>query len=149
MTIRLGRSQKPSLTGMSQAPKSLTVAGLAQAGAVGIETVRYYQTGNYFQSRPVLAEVPSAAMGYPDVQRRRFIRAAQAAGFTPEEFAKLLAPDATRDRKRAREIAKDRIAALDVQIAEMAAARNSLKRLAKECGSGTKGPCPIIMAFES
>jgi MerR family mercuric resistance operon transcriptional regulator len=83
------------------------------------------------------------------VQRLRFIRAAQAAGFTLEEIAELLALDATRDRKRAREIAKDRIAALDVQIAEMTAARNSLKWLAKECGSGTKGPCPIIMAFES
>jgi MerR family mercuric resistance operon transcriptional regulator len=55
----------------------------------------------------------------PDEERRlRFIRSAQAAGFTLEE------------------------------IAELERARHSLAKLARDCAAGGKGPCPIIAAFE-
>ena len=42
----------------------------------------------------------------------------------------------------------ERIAALDAKIAELKAARDALSRLAKDCGAGSSGPCPIIRAFE-
>ena len=45
-------------------------------------------------------------------------------------------------------LAKSRIAALDEKIAELEQARDALKRLARDCGAGAKGPCPIILAFE-
>src|SRR5215203_1800913 len=77
-----------------------------------------------------------------------FIRSAQAAGFTLEEVAELIALDATDDRPRARELARERIAALDAKIAELNAARDALLRLARECGAGSSGPCPIIAAFD-
>ena len=82
------------------------------------------------------------------MRRLRFIRQAQAAGFTLDEIGELLALDATEDRSRARELARSRIAALDASIAEMIAARQALARLADECGSGSAGPCPILTAFE-
>jgi MerR family transcriptional regulator, mercuric resistance operon regulatory protein len=37
--------------------------------------------------------------------------------------------------------------ALDARIAELKQARDSLKRLAHECGSGSPGPCPILTSF--
>lgn len=86
--------------------------------------------------------------GAEDVRRLRFIRSAQAAGFTLEQVAELLALDATEDRPRARTMARERIAALDARIAELETARNALRRLAHECGASDAGPCPIIMAFE-
>ena len=49
---------------------------------------------------------------------------------------------------RARELAAERLAALDAKIAELEAARMSLRRLARECGASEEGPCPIIAAFE-
>jgi MerR family mercuric resistance operon transcriptional regulator len=44
-------------------------------------------------------------------------------------------------------LAKARIGALDAKIAELRDARASLARLAKECGEGREGPCPIIASF--
>ena len=86
--------------------------------------------------------------GAEDVRRLRFIRAAQAAGFTLEEIGELLALDASEDRARARELAAARLAALDAKIAELKQARGALTRLATACAGSDAGPCPIIAAFE-
>lgn len=126
----------------------LTIGRLAEAGGVGVETIRYYQ-------RRGLLDAPGRGYGSgvrrygePDVRRLRFIRSAQAAGFTLEQIAELLDLDARDDRPRARELARERIAALDAKIAELSAARDALRRLASECGRGGAGPCPILAAFE-
>ena len=127
---------------------SMTIAKLAEAGGVGVETVRYYQRRGL-----LIAPARPGGTGFRrydegDVRRLRFIRQAQAAGFTLDEIGELLALDATEDRSRARELARSRIAALDASIAEMIAARQALARLADECGSGSAGPGPILTAFE-
>jgi MerR family mercuric resistance operon transcriptional regulator len=106
----------------SQAPRSLTIGGLARTGEVGVETIRFYQ-------RKGLLGTPTRESGIrrygsEDVRRLRFIRHAQAAGFTLEEIKELLDLDAGEER-----------------------ARNSLRRLARECGSGSAGPCPILKSF--
>ena len=123
----------------------LTIGSLAQVAGVGVETVRFYQ-------RRGLLAVPPRAGGIrrydgKDVERLRFIKRAQAAGFTLAEIGELIALDAGEDRPRARQLAKARIAALDEKIAELKEARTSLARLAKECGEGRAGPCPIIASF--
>ena len=123
-----------------------TIAGLAREGGVGVETVRYYQ-------RRGLLPVPRKSGGIrryggEDVRRLRFIRAAQSAGFTLEEIGELLALEATNDRRRVRALATERIAALDAKIAQMKDARDVLAKLARQCAAGTKGPCPILAAFE-
>ncbi|MBM3927327.1 MAG: MerR family transcriptional regulator [Sphingomonadales bacterium] len=127
---------------------TMTIARLAEAGGVGVETVRYYQRRGLL-SEP---ERPGGGgfrnYGERDVRRLRFIRSAQAAGFTLEEIGELLELDAVDDRVRARELAKSRVAALDARIAELQDARSALVRLADACGSGSAGACPIITAFE-
>ncbi|MET0308004.1 MAG: MerR family DNA-binding protein [Sphingomonas sp.] len=129
---------------------ALTIGKLASEGGVGVETVRYYQRRGLLDT-PDRADLYGGVRRYgaPDLRRLRFIRSAQAAGFTLEQIAELLALDATDDRARARELARERIAALDAKIEEMTRARDSLHRLARECGSGGAGPCPILSAFES
>jgi MerR family mercuric resistance operon transcriptional regulator len=82
------------------------------------------------------------------VRRLRFIRQAQAAGFTLEEIGELLDLDATDDRPRAHELAEARVRALDAKIAQLKSARDALAKLAKECGSGSSGPCPILQSFD-
>ena len=126
---------------------NLTIARLAQAAGVGVETVRYYQ-------RRGLLDVPPSAgairrYGEADVQRLRFIRSAQAAGFTLEEIGRLLAFDPVADRPSIRTLATQRIAALDTQIRQLQQARTALTRLARECEGGAAGPCPILEAFEA
>ncbi|MBB6505674.1 MerR family mercuric resistance operon transcriptional regulator [Sphingomonas endophytica] len=131
---------------------SMTIAGLAREGGVGVETVRYYQRRGLLDEpeRPAGAGAGGGIRRYDaeDVRRLRFIRSAQAAGFTLEQIGELLALDATDDRARARQLANERIAALDAQIVELQRIRASLDRLAQECGSGAEGPCPILMAFD-
>jgi MerR family mercuric resistance operon transcriptional regulator len=132
---------------------AMTIAKLAQAGGVGVETVRYYQRRGLLPEprRPEGFGLGGSVRRYSedDARRLRFIRSAQAAGFTLEEIGELLALDATNNRQRAREMARNRIAALDARIAELSAARDALGRLAHQCAAGDAGPCPILTAFDS
>lgn len=129
---------------------NLTIGKLAESGGVGVETIRYYQ-------RRGLIDTPARdghyggvrRYGDPDVRRLRFVRSAQAAGFTLEQIGELLDLDARDDRAQARKLARERIEALDARIAELTRARDSLHKLAHECGKGGAGPCPILSAFES
>lgn len=132
--------------------KDTTIAGLARRGGVGVETVRYYQRRGLLGTPERTGGVGLGGgirrYGDDDVRRLRFIRSAQAAGFTLEQIGELLELDASEDRARAHTLAKERIVALDEKIAELVSARNSLRRLAHACGATSSGPCPIIAAFE-
>jgi len=141
---------------MSPAPSrplaEMTIARLAQAGGVGVETVRYYQRRGLLET-PARPGGPGSGggvrrYGAADARRLRFIRAAQAAGFTLEQIGELLELDAGTDRARARELAQARLGELDAKIAELETARASLRRLASACADGRRGPCPIIAAFD-
>lgn len=130
----------------------MTIAGLAREGGVGVETVRYYQRRGLLATpeRPAGAGMTGGVRRYgaEDTRRLRFVRAAQAAGFTLEQIAELLALDATDDRARARQLANERLAALDTKIEELERVRASLRQLARECSSGSEGPCPILTSFD-
>ncbi|MFN4356574.1 MerR family transcriptional regulator [Sphingopyxis alaskensis] len=130
----------------------MTIGKLAAAGDVGVETIRYYQ-------RRGLMGTPARSggdgwgggvrrYGDDDLRRLRFIRAAQAAGFTLDEIGELLALDQSDDRARVRALARQRIDALDAKIAQMTATRGALARLADQCAASETGPCPILAAFE-
>lgn len=131
----------------SQGPISLTIGQLAAAGRVGVETVRFYQRKGLL--RTPTRDGAIRRYGGEDLRRLRFIRQAQAAGFTLEEIRELLSLDAGDDRARARAMAMARLEAIDAKIAELERARGALRRLARECGEGGRGPCPILAAFEA
>lgn len=137
---------------MSPALSAMTIARLAEAGGVGVETVRYYQRRGLLETpaRPEGSGLGGGVRRYgaADVRRLRFIRSAQGAGFTLEQIGELLALDAGEDRSRARALAEARLVELDRRIAELETARAALRRLATACAGGGKGPCPIIAAFE-
>jgi MerR family mercuric resistance operon transcriptional regulator len=131
----------------SQGLSSLTIAKLAAAGGVGVETIRFYQRKGLLDTPPRDGGI--RRYGSEDVRRLRFIRQAQAAGFTLEQIGELIALDSTDDRPRARELAAARVEALDRKIAELKRARDALQGLARECGRGGAGPCPILSSFET
>lgn len=110
-----------------------------------METIRFYQRKGLL-AQPG-RESGIRRYGSDDLRRLRFIKQAQAAGFTLQEIKELLMLDASEDRGRARTMAASRIKALDTKIAELEAARTSLEKLATECGEGSKGPCPILSSF--
>lgn len=130
----------------------MTIGQLAKAGGVGVETIRYYQ-------RRGLLEVPEAhpqqahtrtvrRYNADDLKTLNFIRSAQKAGFTLSQIEELLELDASQDRRRARKIAEERLAALDAEITALQKARQSLIKLSNACAEGPAGPCPILSAFD-
>ena len=126
--------------------QALTIGRLAEAGGVGVETVRFYQ-------RRGLLGTPTRGggirrYGADDLLRLRFIKQAQMAGFILEEIKELLDLDAGADRARARELASNRLNALDAKIRELRRARDALQRLARACAEDDAGPCPIIASFD-
>ena len=131
----------------TQAKNSDTIGGLAKAVGVGVETVRYYQRRGLLLE-PARPPGEVRRYGDEDVRRLRFIRSAQAAGFTLAEIKELLDLDAADDRRRARELAQARVAALDEKIAELQKARQALAGLAADCAKNSGGACPILTAFE-
>ena len=108
----------------------MTIGSLAMAASVGVETVRYYQRrGLVGTPERGGAGLDGGVRRYDEthLRRLRFIRQAQAAGFTLEQIGELLS--------------------LDAKIAELEEARSALLRLARECAREDAGPCPIIDAF--
>lgn len=127
--------------------KSLRISELASAGDVGVETVRFYQRKGLLAA-PTGGAAGGRHYGGEDVRRLRYVRKAKAAGFSLAEIATLVDLDRTDDRPRAREMARERLAALDAQIAQLEEARASLAKLANACAKGGAGPCPILAAFD-
>ena len=127
----------------------MTIGQMARQGDVHVETIRYYQ-------RRGLLPVPTPGGGeggtrrYDQavLRRLRFIKSAQAAGFTLTEIGELLELDASTDHARARELADARIAAIDRTMAELGAARQALIHLSRRCAAGDTDACPIITAFD-
>lgn len=123
--------------------KRMTVARLAEAGDVGVESIRYYQ-------RRGLIEVPSAASGYrhynaAHVERLRFIRRAQSVGFALDEIGELLRLNDMRDHKVARHLAEGKIADIETRIAHLESMVAALRHLVGTCHhAGEDMPCPII-----
>jgi MerR family mercuric resistance operon transcriptional regulator len=128
--------------------KAMTIKRFANAGGVGIETVRFYH-------RCGLLPLPRASAGKVReydatlLQRLRFVRLAQVAGFTLAEIKELLRLDRTQDRTRIRTLAKARLSDLDAKVRELRAVMKSLKSLVAHCESAPAGhACPIIDAFD-
>ena len=117
-----------------------------------METVRYYQRRG-LMIEPERAGGPGASgavrrYSESDAKRLRFIKSAQRAGFTLAEIGELLALDATEDRSRARQMARERIAVIEQKITELVYARDALARLADRCSGTASGPCPILESFD-
>ena len=128
----------------------LRLGELAAAAGVNRETIRYYER------RGLVAEPPRSEKGYrlydADAERRvRFIKQAQALGFTLEEVGELLAlrVSATATCADVRERAERKVADVERRIAALKAMRMTLAGIAAQCsGTGPVGDCPILDALE-
>lgn len=123
---------------------ALTIGKLAKAAGVNVETIRYYQR------RGLLVE-PAKPLGghrrYPDemVKRLRFIKRAQALGFTLTEVGGLLTLDESCACSETRALAARKLALIKQKMADLAAMRHVLGGLLQQCDEGDGGAiCPII-----
>jgi MerR family mercuric resistance operon transcriptional regulator len=121
-----------------------TIASLAAAAGVHVETVRYYQR------LKLVAEPPRPAGGIrryteADAARLRFIKRAQAMGFTLAEITNLLALKEHRSCRATRELAATKLRVVDARIRQLRDLRKELAGLIAECDANTQDTrCPLI-----
>ena len=128
----------------------MTIGKLATAAGVRIDTVRYYER------RGLLPEPPRSASGYrrygdEALRRLRFIRRAQALGFSLAEIGELLALRAAEGQHaEVRAAARERLADVERRVRELQALKRSLSALIRDCADAdARGEaCPILGALE-
>lgn len=123
------------------------IGTLAKRAGVGIDTVRYYERSG------LLTPSQRLASGYRrytplELARLRFIRRAQALGFTLSEVRELLALSAKRDVARVKRSAQAKLEDVDQKIAALQKIREGLATLVAACpGHGRAADCPILQAL--
>ena len=128
----------------------LTIGRLAKAADVNVQTVRYYERRKLL---PPTSRLPSGYRLYSDeaLRRLRFIRNAQALGFTLREIAELLnlrVGSTTRcgDVKRK---AQAKLAGVEEKARDLKALARALRSLIETCQAGEPTTrCPILNALE-
>jgi Cu(I)-responsive transcriptional regulator len=127
--------------------ESLGIGALAKRGGVGIDTVRYYERSGLLSPKTRLAS------GYrryspAEVARLRFIRRAQALGFTLNEIRDLLSLSNRRDVARVKRAAQQKVIDVEQRIASLERIRQGLVSLIDVCpGHGRAEDCPILNAL--
>ena len=129
--------------------EKLTIARVARAAGVGVETVRYYERrGLVPQPRKALGSVRRYQPNH--VQRIRFIKRAQDLGFSLQEISSLLKLEDGADRRSIRRIAGARLEETRQRIADLKRIEGVLAQLLHDCEAHAKAPrCPIIAAIET
>src|ERR1700729_672123 len=100
----------------------LTIGKFAEAGGVGVETVRFYQRRGLLP-RPARGRAGFAEDTDDDRWRLAFIRRARRLGFTLAEISDLLGPAEARSTGEIVRAAEARLEAVDRQISELAPLR--------------------------
>jgi MerR family mercuric resistance operon transcriptional regulator len=126
----------------------MTIGELARAAGVPISTLRFYER------RGLLLPADRTAGGYrryrpDDAARVRFLRRAQALGFSLAECAALLQFSRATTVRRAdlSTVGTRKLAELDERISDLKRVRQALVGLMKQPCLDLAAPCPIIGAL--
>jgi DNA-binding transcriptional MerR regulator len=127
--------------------ETIGIGSLAKRAGVGIDTVRYYERAGLLVPNRRLAS-GYRRYGELELARLRFIRRAQALGFTLREIRELLALSARRDVARVKRSAQAKLADVEGKIAALEKVRDGLATLVAACpGHGRAADCPILKAL--
>ena len=128
---------------------TMTIGQIAGEMGLATETLRYYER------RGLVKPAARSGSGYrlygdEARERLRFIRRAQALGFSLDEVAELLAvsdsPEA--GAREVKALTEDRIADIEARIRDLEHLRDGLQALSEQCpGHGSTADCPILGAL--
>jgi DNA-binding transcriptional MerR regulator len=128
----------------------LTRGELARHGGVNRETIRYYER-NALLPNPARSESGYCLFDDDTIMRIRFIKRAQAVGFSLDEIKMLLslkyADDATCGDVRV--LAEERLADIEHKIQLLTTMKHTLVALLTDCPGGDRpiSECPILETF--
>lgn len=135
---------------MKNPSEAITIKKAAELGGVGIETVRFYERERLIPAPPRTA---SGYRQYPldTAARIRFIKRAQALGFSLPEIKDLLTLKLGKRTKREdiRKRARKKIENIDLKIRTLQQIKRTLEDITAAChDDGPLSECPILKAFE-
>ena len=127
----------------------LSIGQLAAAGAVNVETVRFYQ-------RRGLLGTPDKSYGSmrrystQDLVRLRFIKSAQRLGFSLDQVADLLRLQDGTHCDDARRLAEAKLADVRDKLADLQRIESALGTLVARCANhGGSIACPLIESLQA
>lgn len=128
----------------------MSIGQLAKQRGVNVQTVRYYERRNLL---PPTSRMPSGYRRYGDeaLRRLRFIRNAQALGFTLQEIAELLSLriSSTTRCGDVLEKAQVKLAQVEIKVQALQAMAEALRQLMRACREGLPTDrCPILQCLE-
>lgn len=127
----------------------LSIGQLAAEAGVSVETIRYYQRRGLLELPP---KPRSGQRRYSPAfrQKVRFIRRAQALGFTLEDIGSLLTLDRANACAETRDMASRKLQLIEDKLGDLATMRDALRELVRQCEAGaTQAECPIIRTLAS
>ena len=127
---------------------AMTVGNVAKRAEINIDTVRYYERQGLLPKPP---RTPSGYRTFDEatVQRLRFIRNAQALGFTLKEIKQLFSLRITVGSTCSdlRDYAESKVADIERKIESLQAMKQALQELVSACS--VNGPVSECSVFES
>lgn len=129
--------------------RSYSVGQLAAAADVHVETIRYYQRRKLIPE-PIRPVGGTRRYTEADAERLRFIKRAQAMGFTLTEIESLLKLQARRSCRATQALATTKLQLIDARIRELQALRKELAGLIADCkANAVDSTCPVIERLAS
>jgi MerR family mercuric resistance operon transcriptional regulator len=130
-------------------PGTYLIGTLAKAADVHVETVRYYQRRGLL-AEPSRPPGGTRRYGKAHVQRLRFIKQAQALGFSLDEVRDLLALEDGQHCGEAERLASIKLSMARERMRQLRRVERALATLVEQCQCNAgKLRCPLIAALES
>ena len=129
--------------------ESLTIAGLAKAAEVNVETIRFYQRKGLL-TEPVRPLGGIRRYDSSDVSRVRFIKSAQRLGFSLDEVSELLKLEDGSHCAEARAQAQRKLVDVRERLNDLQRIEAVLSELVQRCDA-VRGRvrCPLIAALQT
>ena len=122
----------------------MKIGELAEQAGIHVETIRYYQRLGLMPSPPPRHGSVRRYDAHA-AERLRFIKRAQALGFSLDEVKLLLGLSVGEHCAETRALAQRKLELVEQKIADLHGLQNALRKLVRACGSGREGRgCPII-----
>ena len=122
----------------------MRIGALADQTGVHVETIRYYQNLG-LMPKPARVHGSVRRYGAEAADRVRFIKRAQALGFSLQEVKLLLDLSVGVHCAETRAFARQKKRLVERKIADLKGIHAALDKLIRACGTGRKGRgCPII-----
>lgn len=126
------------------AAAGMTIGRLAEEAGVHFETIRYYQRLGLIAA-PARPNGSVRRYGNEAVARLRFIKRAQALGFSLDEVRLLLALGEGEHCAETRTLAERKLERVEAKLGDLRRIRSALRKLVRSCSEGRRGRgCPII-----